>query len=222
MNIKNFNTWIFDLDNTLYSAETGIFDQIDQLMGKFISKHLNLEMPEAKKLQKEYFKEHGTTLRGLMDNHNINPELFLNEVHKLDYSIIKSDILMKKALENLKGRKIIFTNANKSHVDNVLNRLNINNLFNSVYDITDANYFPKPDIRTYKNLVNKYNIDATKTVMFDDIARNLVPASKLGFTTVWIDIGKENYSDDIENSKKYLNYETTSLPLWLNSIIKES
>ena len=94
MNIKNFNTWIFDLDNTLYSAETGIFDQIDQLMGKFISKHLNLEMPEAKKLQKEYFKEHGTTLRGLMDNHNINPELFLNEVHKLDYSIIKSDIAL--------------------------------------------------------------------------------------------------------------------------------
>ena len=222
MNIKNFNTWIFDLDNTLYSAETGIFDQIDQLMGKFISKHLNLEMPEAKKLQKEYFKEHGTTLRGLMNNHYINPELFLNEVPKLDYSIIKSDILMKKALENLKGRKIIFTNANKSHVDNVLNRLNINNLFNSVYDITDANYFPKPDIRTYKSLVYKYNIDSTKTIMFDDIAKNLVPASKLGFTTVWIDIGKENYSDDIENSRKYLNYETTNLPLWLNSIIKES
>ena len=88
MNKTNFNTWIFDLDNTLYSAETGIFDQVDQLMGQFISKHLNLEMPEAKKLQKEYFKEHGTTLRGLMDNHNIDPELFLNEVHKLDYSII--------------------------------------------------------------------------------------------------------------------------------------
>lgn len=222
MNKTNFNTWIFDLDNTLYSAETGIFDQVDQLMGQFISKHLNLEMPEAKKLQKEYFKEHGTTLRGLMDNHNIDPELFLNEVHKLDYSIIKPDILLKSALEHLKGRKIIFTNANKSHVDNVLSRLNINNIFDSVYDITDADYCPKPDIGTYKNLIKKYNIDAEKTIMFDDIARNLVPASKLGFTTVWIDIGKENYSDDIKNSKKYLNYETTSLPLWLNSIIKES
>ena len=222
MNETSFNTWIFDLDNTLYSAETGIFDQVDQLMGLFISKHLNLEMTEAKKLQREYFKEHGTTLRGLMDNHNIDPEFFLNEVHKLDYSIIKPDILMKNSLEKLTGRKIIFTNANKSHVDNVLNRLNINNIFDSVYDITDANYYPKPDIRSYKNFVKKYNIDATKTIMFDDIARNLVPASKLGFTTVWIDIGKENYSDDIKNSKKYLNFETTSLPLWLNSIIKES
>ena len=222
MNKTNFNTWIFDLDNTLYSAETGIFDQVDQLMGQFISKHLNLEMPEAKKLQKEYFKEHGTTLRGLMDNHNIDPELFLNEVHKLDYSIIKPDILLKSALEHLQGRKIIFTNANKSHVDNVLSQLNMNNIFDSVYDISDADYYPKPDIGTYKNLIKKYNIDAEKTIMFDDIARNLVPASKLGFTTVWIDIGKENYSDDIKNSKKYLNYETTSLPLWLNSIIKES
>ena len=222
MIFKKYDTWLFDLDNTLYSAETGIFDQVDQLMGQFISKHLNLEMPEAKKLQKEYFKEHGTTLRGLMDNHNIDPESFLNEVHKLDYSIIKPDILLKNALENLTGRKIIFTNANKSHVDKVLSQLNINNIFDSVYDITDADYCPKPDIETYKSLIKKYNIDAEKTIMFDDIARNLVPASKLGFTTVWIDIGKENYSDDIKNSKKYLNYETTSLPLWLNSIIKES
>ena len=157
-----------------------------------------------------------------MDNHNIDPESFLNEVHKLDYSIIKPDILLKNALENLTGRKIIFTNANKSHVDKVLSQLNINNIFDSVYDITDADYCPKPDIETYKSLIKKYNIDAEKTIMFDDIARNLVPASKLGFTTVWIDIGKENYSDDIKNSKKYLNYETTSLPLWLNSIIKES
>ncbi len=222
MIFKKYDTWLFDLDNTLYSAETGIFDQVDQLMGQFISKHLNLEMPEAKKLQKVYFKEHGTTLKGLMDNHNIDPELFLNEVHKLDYSIIKPDILLKNALENLTGRKIIFTNANKSHVDNVLNQLNIKNIFDSVYDITDADYCPKPDTGTYKSLIKKYNIDSEKTIMFDDIARNLVPASKLGFTTVWIDIGKENYSDDIKNSKKYLNYETTSLPLWLNSIIKES
>ena len=173
-------------------------------------------------LQKKYIKKHGTTLKGLMDEHNIDPVHFLEEVHKLDYSIIKPDILMKNSLEKLTGRKIIFTNANKSHVDNVLNRLNINNIFDSVYDITDADYYPKPDIRSYKSFVKKYNIDATKTIMFDDIARNLVPASKLGFTTVWIDIGKENYSDDIKNSKKYLNYETTSLPLWLNSIIKES
>ena len=117
---------------------------------------------------------------------------------------------------------IIYTNANKKHVDSILNQLDIENIFEGIFDIANANYIPKPEMAPYKKLIDKFNIDPKKTVMFDDIARNLVPASKLGFTTVWIDIGKENYSDDIKNSKKYLNYETTSLPLWLNSIIKES
>jgi len=221
MNVENFNTWIFDLDNTLYSAETGIFDQVDKLMGKFISQHLKLKISEAKILQKKYFKKHGTTLKGLMDDHNIDPEFFLKEVHKLDYSIINPDPILKKALEKIKGRKIIFTNANLPHVKSILQRLEIENIFENIFDITDAKYIPKPEIKSYKQLVEHYDIDTKKTIMFDDIARNLVPASKLGFTTVWIDIGKENYSDDIENSRKYLDYKTTSLPLWLNSFIKE-
>tara|TARA_B100001013_G_C24441535_1_gene375882 strand:- start:11 stop:679 length:669 start_codon:yes stop_codon:yes gene_type:complete len=222
MDINSYNTWIFDLDNTLYSAETGIFDQVDKLMGEFISHHLKLEMPEAKKLQKRYFKKHGTTLRGLMDEHKVDPELFLNEVHKLDYSIIYPDPELKNALIALEGKKIIYTNANQAHVNAILKRLDIENVFENIFDITDANYIPKPEIEAYKQLIKQHDLDAKKCIMFDDIARNLVPASKLGFTTVWIDIGKENYSDDIKNSRKYLNYETTSLPLWLNSIIKES
>ena len=222
MKIYNFNTWIFDLDNTLYSAETGIFNQIDKLMGEFISKHLNLGITEAKNIQKKYFKKHGTTLRGLMDEYDIKPEFFLSEVHKLDYSIVKPNPELKKALIKLNGKKIIYTNANKKHVDSILNQLDIENIFEGIFDIANANYIPKPEMAPYKKLIDKFNIDPKKTVMFDDIARNLVPASKLGLTTVWIDIGKENYSDDIENSKKYLNYQTTNLPLWLNSIIKES
>tara|TARA_B100000700_G_C14654571_1_gene673554 strand:+ start:71 stop:736 length:666 start_codon:yes stop_codon:yes gene_type:complete len=221
MNINNYNTWIFDLDNTLYSAETGIFDQVDVLMGEFISKHLNLDIVEAKKIQKKFFKQFGTTLKGLMDEYNIEPEYFLEEVHKLDYSIVKADPLLKSSIEKLNGNKIIYTNANRSHVNEILKRLKMENIFDNVYDITDANYIPKPDLSSYQKLVEKYKIDAHKTIMFDDIARNLIPASKLGFTTVWIDVGRENYSDDIDNSRKYLNYETTNLPLWLNSIIKE-
>jgi len=219
MDIKNFNTWIFDLDNTLYSAETGIFDQVDKLMGEFISQNLKLEISEAKKLQKKYFKKHGTTLRGLMDEHHINPEFFLKEVHKLDYSIISPNFELKKVLKKINGRKIIYTNANQLHANAILNRLEMKNIFEDIFDIADAEYIPKPEIKPYKQLVQRYDIDTKKTIMFDDIARNLVPASKLGFTTVWIDIGKENYSDDIENSRKYLDYETTSLPLWLNSFI---
>jgi len=221
MNFNNYNTWVFDLDNTLYSAETGIFDQVDILMGKFISKNLNLEIFEAKKIQKQFFKEFGTTLKGLMDEYNVDPEHFLDEVHNLDYSIVNPDPLLKDMLLKLDGRKIIYTNANRNHANEIIKRLNIENIFDNIFDIKDANYLPKPDIKSYYKLVDLYKINPQKTIMFDDIARNLVPASKIGFTTVWINMGKENYSDNIKESKEYLNYETTNLPLWLNSIIKD-
>ena len=110
---ENINTWIFDLDNTLYSADSGIFQQVHKLMGEFISKNLNMDMPEAKKLQAKYYKQHGTTLRGLMDNHGIDPDYFLDEVHSLDYSIVSSNKILNQELQKLDGRKIIYTNANK-------------------------------------------------------------------------------------------------------------
>ena len=135
---KKFNTWIFDLDNTLYSAETGIFDQIDKLMGEFISTNLNVDMNEAKKLQKKYFKKHGTTLRGLMDNHNINPEDFLNEVHRIDYSIIKPNLSLTNALKKINGNKIIYTNANRSHVNAILSRLELIDAFDNIFDIRES------------------------------------------------------------------------------------
>ena len=219
MKKDDFNNWVFDLDNTLYSAETGIFQQVDKLMGEFISKHLKLEIAEAKIIQKKFFKEFGTTLRGLMNEYNVEPEFFLEEVHKLDYSIIKPNPLLADVLNKIHGKKILFTNANRSHANEIMKRLKIENLFDNIFDIANANYIPKPDIKSYYKLIKNFDIDAKKTIMFDDIARNLVPASKLGFTTVWIDVGKENYSDDIANSKEYLDYETTNLPQWLNSFI---
>ena len=218
---KQIDTWIFDLDNTLYSADSGIFQQVHVLMGKFVSKHLKIDINEAKIIQKKYYKEHGTTLRGLMDNHGVDPDEFLKKVHTLDYSIVNPNKKLNAELKKLSGRKIIYTNANLQHVNNVLKRLELTNAFDGIFDIKMADYIPKPELKPYKLIINKYELDPKKTIMFDDIARNLVPASKIGFTTVWIDVGKENYSDDIKSSKKYLDYETTDLPLWLNSIIKE-
>ncbi|PPR47660.1 MAG: hypothetical protein CFH19_00270 [Alphaproteobacteria bacterium MarineAlpha5_Bin9] len=219
--LSQIDTWLFDLDNTLYPADSGIFQQVHVLMGKFISKRLGLKIEEAKKIQKEYFRKHGTTLRGLMDNHGIDPDEFLDEVHNLDYSIVKPNPELRNSLTKLNGKKIIFTNANLAHAEKVLSKLKIKDLFEDIYDIKLANYIPKPEMEPYKDVIKKYNVVPRKTVMLDDIAKNLVPASKLGITTVWIDMGYENFSDDIENSKKYLNYQITNLPLWLNSIIKE-
>jgi len=219
---KNIETWIFDLDNTLYSADSGIFQQVGILMGEFVAKHLKVNIKEAKEIQRKYYKEHGTTLRGLMDNHSIDPDTFLDEVHRLDYSIVQPNYELNKSLKKINGKKYIFTNANKQHADKILEKLKIANLFDGIYDIKMANYIPKPEIQTYEKLIETYNIEPDKTIMFDDIAKNLVPASKKGFTTVWIDVGHENFSDDIASSKKFLNYQTSVLSNWLNLVSMES
>ena len=219
MQLNNkIDTWIFDLDNTLYSADSGIFQQVHKLMGKFIVEHLNVNINEAKNIQRKYYRKHGTTLRGLMDNHGIDPDSFLEEVHKLDYSIVSPNLKLAKDLENLNGKKFIFTNANKKHADSILDKLQIANLFEGIFDIKMANYIPKPEIQTYEKLIETYNINPNTTIMFDDIAKNLVPASKIGFTTVWIDVGHENFSDDIASSKKYLDHLTKDLSNWLSNI----
>ena len=219
MKLKNkINTWIFDLDNTLYSADSGIFQQVHKLMGEFISKNLHLDMVDAKKLQSKYYKQHGTTLRGMMDNHGIDPDYFLDEVHKLDYSIVGPNNVLNEELYKLEGRKIIYTNANKKHALDVLERINLTNFFDEIFDIKIANYIPKPELKPYEQLLNLFKIDPSTSAMFDDIAKNLVPAKKVNFTSVWIDAGYENFSDDVKASKEYLDFQTRDLSLFLKDI----
>ena len=221
--LKNkIHTWIFDLDNTLYSADSGIFQQVHILMGDFVSQHLNIELQEAKVLQKKYYKQHGTTLRGMMDNHGVDPDHFLSEVHKLDYSIVAPDKNLNQQLEKLEGRKIIYTNANRQHADDVLERLDLTHMFKEIFDIKNANYIPKPEITPYQQIIKKFDIDTSSAVMFDDIAKNLVPAKNVGFTSVWVDVGYENFSDDIASSKQYLDYETKDISNFLNQVNMEN
>ncbi len=217
---NRIDTWIFDLDNTLYSADSGIFQQVHELMGKFVSNHLNIGINEAKKIQKKYYKEHGTTLKGLMDNHGVEPDYFLAEVHKLDYSIVNSNKNLNNELNKLSGKKIIYTNANMQHTLDVLERIELSNFFDEIFDIKMANYIPKPEIAPYEEIIKKYNLNPNSSAMFDDIAKNLVPAKKVGFTSIWIDAGYENFSDDIESSKKFLDYSTTDLHLFLEKVNK--
>ena len=212
------DTWIFDLDNTLYSADSGIFQQVHDLMGKFVSKHLNVEIKKAKEIQHKYYKQHGTTLRGMMDNHGVDPEYFLKEVHKLDYSIVDSNKKLNEELKKLKGRKIVYTNANLQHALDVLDRIELSNFFDYIFDIKMANYIPKPDLQPYEQIIKDFNLNPSTSAMFDDIAKNLVPAKKVGFTSVWIDAGYENFSDDIEASKDYLDFKTKDLSVFLEKV----
>ena len=220
--LKNkISTWIFDLDNTLYSADSGIFQQVHTLMSKFVSAHLNIDIKKATELQRKYYRQHGTTLRGMMDNHNVDPDHFLSEVHQLDYSIVGPNFKLNRELKKLKGRKIIYTNANRQHANDVLIRLELTNVFDEIFDIKTANYIPKPEASPYEQIISEFNIDPITTIMFDDIAKNLVPAKNVGFASVWIDVGYENFSDDIAKSKKYLDYETKDLSLFLDEVNKE-
>ena len=118
----------------------------------------------------------------------------------------------------LEGRKIIYTNANKQHVLDVLEKINLTNFFDEIYDIKMANYIPKPEISPYEKIIDLFDIEANKSAMFDDIAKNLVPAKKVGFTPVWVDAGYENFSDDIEASKEYLDFQTRDLSLFLKDV----
>jgi putative hydrolase of the HAD superfamily len=180
------DTWIFDLDNTLYPASCNLFDQIHRRMGEFIAGLLGVDLEEAKRLQKIYFREHGTTLRGLMTVHGIDPAAFLDHVHRIDLSPVPRDAALAAALAALPGRKLVFTNGTVRHAENILSHLGIAGHFAGIFDIAACGYVPKPDPAGYAELVRRHAIDPSRAVMIEDMAKNLAPAAALGMTTVWL------------------------------------
>ncbi len=180
------NDLLIDLDNTVYPEDSQIFSQIDFKMKSFISESLNISLKEAYKIQKKYFNEHGTTLRGLMLYHGIDPDIFLDYVHKIDLNNINKNKTLSVLLKEYKGKKIIFTNASFTHAKNILKKIGIEKYFDSIFDIKDANYIPKPNLITYKKVLHKYNLNAAKTIMIDDLPANLKSAKNLGIKTILI------------------------------------
>jgi len=205
--------WIFDLDNTLYCASTNLFGQVGARIKSFVADYLNLEPEEAFKVQKKYFREYGTTLRGMMECHNVDPTAYLNHVHDIDLSVMPPDPALDKALEALPGRKIIFTNADLGHAERVMERLGISRHFEAIYDIVACEYVPKPDPVVYKALVARFDLQPERTVMVEDMACNLKPAADMGMTTLWIrndnDWGKEGWDGE------HVHHITDDLASWL-------
>jgi putative hydrolase of the HAD superfamily len=212
----NIKYWIFDLDNTLYSGQTKVFSEVDKKMSAYISKKLNIDLVEAKKIQKKYFYESGTTLSGLMKHHNINPNEFLEFVHNIDISWLPKDFLLREELKKIKEKKYIFTNGSHSHVKNVTNQLGIQDLFDGVFDITDANFVPKPHIDPYQKIIKKFNLDPKKSILIEDIAHNLEQAKNLGMKTCWIENNEAFAKKDAD--KPYIDYKIKSLPSFLQEI----
>ena len=214
--LKKIKYWLFDLDNTLYSGNTKVFDQVDKKMSLFISKKLNVSTEEAKKIQKNYFHEYNTTLNGMIKNHEINAEEFLEFVHDVDLNFLKEDLDLRKELANLTGKKYIFTNGSKAHASNVTKRIGIENLFDGVFDIVDSDFIPKPSIEPYKKIIQKYGIDPEYCIFIEDIARNLKPAYELGMKTVWIK-NNEPWAAKFSN-ENFINYKTDNLAEFLRRI----
>ncbi len=186
MNFRHIDTWLFDLDNTLYDANSGVFPQIDRNMKRFLMAEFDLPEDAAHAYQKELYRDYGTTLSGLMTRHSLDPARFLHHVHDIDLAELGPDLRLIAALKRLPGRKAIFTNASARHAENVAGKLGILDQFDAIFDIVSADYRPKPDISAYEKTLQHYAVDGRRAAMFEDLKRNLVPAAALGMTTVWI------------------------------------
>ena len=217
--MKSFNSircWIFDLDNTLYSGKTKVFEQVDKKMSKYISDKLNISTEEAKKIQKNYFHKYNTTLNGMIKNHKIDPDEFLDFVHDIDIDFLQKDLELEKEIKKLDGKKIIFTNGSKKHAVNVTKRLGVDQYFDDIFDIVESDFIPKPAIEPYKKLVEKHKIDPNLCVFVEDIARNLKPAYEMGMKTVWIE-NDEPWAKKFSDTY-FVNFKTNNLSEFLKKI----
>jgi putative hydrolase of the HAD superfamily len=183
---SHVDTWVFDLDNTLYPASCGLFDQIDRRICEYVSVLLKVDLAEARRMQKEYFYQYGTTLHGLMTRHKASPGEFLDYVHDIDHSPVPANPALDEALHALPGRKLIFTNGTVAHAEKVLARLGVTHHFGDIFDIVHSDYIPKPDIGPYRKFIGQFGLRARTAAMFEDIARNLKPPHDLGMTTVLV------------------------------------
>lgn len=219
---RHVNVWVFDLDNTLYPADSQVFAQIERRMTLFVQEHLHLDHDAARRVQKTYYRDHGTTLGGLMRVHGVDPEAYLAFVHDIDLSILEADSRFATAIANLPGRRFVFTNGCRHHATRVLERLALAKLFEDCWDIRTIAFCPKPDPQSYRAVLSGVDAWPQRTALFDDIARNLVPAHALGCTTVLV-------QNDLEWSRhgpgqpevraEDIDYETSDLCAFLEEIV---
>lgn len=210
------DTWIFDLDNTLYPATSAVFEQVETRIRDYIAGYLGLSPEEAFRLQKEYFLEFGTSMRGMMHHHRMPPGPYLDYVHDIDVSIIDPSPALEQALAALPGRRLIFTNGSTQHALRVMERLGVSRHFDAVFDIADADYVPKPAPEVYGRLIERHAIAPARSVLIDDLPRNLAPAAALGMTTVWMRTnavwGQEG------GDAPYVHHVIDDLTAWLGSL----
>lgn len=201
----NVDTWIFDLDNTLYSHEAQVWPQVGQRITQFVADYFRLDPVEARILQKKYYHSHGTTLRGLMDEHGLDPGDYLDFVHDVDLSLLAPNARLATAIGALPGRKLIFTNGSARHAENICRKLGLHDHFHGCFDILAANFVPKPEQGAYDTLLAHYEVDPARAAFFEDMARNLAPAHAMGMTTALVlPATPDPYREPFEHAREEL------------------
>lgn len=184
-------SWVFDLDNTLYPASCDLFAQIDARMTAFVGDYLGLEASAARALQKEYYHKHGTTLKGMMLNHSMDPRDFLAFVHDIDHSPLPVDARLRAAIMALPGRKFVLTNGSLGHAAGVTAAMGLDDLFDGMFGIEDMLFTPKPHRSAFERFVAAHDVAPEDAVFFEDLTRNLEPAHAMGFATVLVQSDKD-------------------------------
>ena len=223
--LAHIQTWIFDLDNTLYPASVNLFPQIDARMSVYIRDLLEVPHDEAVRIQKHFFHTHGTTLSGLMREHDVAPKEFYAFVHDVDLEVLAEDARLVRAIAALPGRKLVFTNGDEAYASRVLARLGLSRSFEAIHDIEACGYIPKPDPDAYRRLCERQGIDPGTALFADDMARNLKPAKALGMTTVWVDNGSEQGGSEQGShvhTPEFIDYTVGDPVDWLETILEET
>jgi putative hydrolase of the HAD superfamily len=215
--------WVFDLDNTLYPHHVDLFAQIDKNMTAYVANHLGMEIEDARALQKRYYHDHGTTLKGLMLHHGVDPHDFLDAAHRIDYSGLQADQGLGDAIKALPGRKFIFTNGTVHHAEAAARALGILQHFEDIFDIIAADFVPKPAGETYDKFASLHRVETEKAAMFEDLPRNLAVPKALGMKTILILPRSESHvlerweTHDAEDPN--IDYATRDLATFLKALV---
>ncbi len=223
---RSVETWIFDLDNTLYPEHINLFAQVDVRIRDYVQELTGLDSQKAHRLQKDYYRRYGTTLRGLIIEHDVSPDAFLEYVHDIDHSPVPRDPELGAAIEKLPGRKFILTNGTVKHAEAVAGRLGITGHFEDIFDIVAAGHLPKPNAETYDKFLGMHTIDPSTAAMFEDLPRNLNVPHELGMRTVLIvpqgtrEVFRESW--ELEGAADpHVEFVTDGLTGFLNEVIAE-
>jgi putative hydrolase of the HAD superfamily len=226
--LSHADTWVFDLDNTLYPANCDLWPKIDQRITLYLAYLFGLDGMSSHALQKYYYQRYGTTLRGLMEEHGIGPEEFLSFTHDIDRSSLLPDLALASAITALPGRKLILTNGSREHALRTARALGLEAMFDDIFDIADADFVPKPAAATYERFFERHEVDPARSVMFEDLAINLIIPHDKGMCTVLVvpKPGQPDHRDAFDVTREaappYIDFVTSDLARFLTRLAADA